>query len=114
MSQRGDGDLPEHSPQAQGAVAELRRRADAEPGQRWPQPLSDAFLLRFLRARDFNVDLAWRVRWGGEPRTPGVPSCQPAGTAGPGRARKWRLRREVLLPGGGWVGDACCLGVLWV
>lgn len=108
MSQRGDGDLPE--PQARGAVTELRRRAEAEPGQRWPQPLSDAFLLRFLRARDFNVDLAWRVRWGGVRRTSGVPSCH----LPPGWARKWRLRGEVLLPGAGRVGDARCLGVSWL
>ncbi|XP_056338754.1 alpha-tocopherol transfer protein, partial [Oenanthe melanoleuca] len=54
-------DLPDHSPRVRGAVCELRRRAEAEPGQRWPQPLSDAFLVRFLRARDFHLDLAWRL-----------------------------------------------------
>lgn len=57
-------ELPEHSPLVRGAVSELRRRAEAEPDQRWPQPLSDAFLVRFLRARDFHLDLAWRVRSG--------------------------------------------------
>ncbi|RLW12982.1 hypothetical protein DV515_00000290 [Chloebia gouldiae] len=54
-------DLPDHSPRVRGAVSELRRRAEAEPGQRWPQPLSDAFLVRFLRARDFHLELAWRL-----------------------------------------------------
>ncbi|NXC37857.1 TTPA protein, partial [Penelope pileata] len=66
MAQRVQGagrlnDLPDHSPRVRGAVADLRRRAEAEPGQRWPQALSDAFLVRFLRARDFNLDLAWRL-----------------------------------------------------
>lgn len=55
-------DLPDHSPRVRSAVAELRRRAEAEPGQRWPQPLTDSFLVRFLRARDFHLDLAWTVR----------------------------------------------------
>ncbi|XP_027750117.1 alpha-tocopherol transfer protein [Empidonax traillii] len=54
-------DLPDHAPRVRSALAELRRRAEAEPGQRWPQPLSDAFLVRFLRARDFHMDLAWRL-----------------------------------------------------
>ncbi|NWQ69234.1 TTPA protein, partial [Neopipo cinnamomea] len=53
--------LPDHAPWVRSAVAELRQRAEAEPGQRWPQPLSDAFLVRFLRARDFHMDLAWRL-----------------------------------------------------
>ncbi|XP_054035183.1 alpha-tocopherol transfer protein [Dryobates pubescens] len=53
--------LPDHSPLVRSAVAELRRRAEAEPDQRWPQPLEDSFLLRFLRARDFHLDLAWRL-----------------------------------------------------
>uniref|UniRef100_A0A8C9EV28 Alpha tocopherol transfer protein n=1 Tax=Pavo cristatus TaxID=9049 RepID=A0A8C9EV28_PAVCR len=65
-------ELPDHSARVRGAVAELRRRAEAEPGQRWSQPLSDAFLVRFLRARDFNLDLAWRVRGSGSPRDTGV------------------------------------------
>ncbi|XP_032540534.1 alpha-tocopherol transfer protein isoform X2 [Chiroxiphia lanceolata] len=54
-------DLPDHAPRVRSAVAELRQRAEAEPGQRWVQPLSDAFLVRFLRARDFHMDLAWRL-----------------------------------------------------
>ncbi|XP_054250710.1 alpha-tocopherol transfer protein [Indicator indicator] len=53
--------LPDHSPLVRSAVAELRRRAEAEPEQRWSQPLEDSFLLRFLRARDFHLDLAWRL-----------------------------------------------------
>ncbi|KAM5281233.1 alpha-tocopherol transfer protein isoform 2-T2 [Ctenodactylus gundi] len=47
--------LPDHSPLLQPSLAELRRRAPPSP-----RPLPDAFLLRFLRARDFDVDLAWR------------------------------------------------------
>ncbi|XP_025892066.1 alpha-tocopherol transfer protein [Nothoprocta perdicaria] len=43
------------------ALDELRRRAQEEPGQRWPQPLTDGFLLRFLRARDFELEPAWRL-----------------------------------------------------
>lgn len=58
-------DLPDHSPRVRSAVAELRRRAEAEPGQRWTQPLADSFLVRFLRARDFHLELAWRVSWAG-------------------------------------------------
>uniref|UniRef100_A0A663E9I4 Alpha tocopherol transfer protein n=1 Tax=Aquila chrysaetos chrysaetos TaxID=223781 RepID=A0A663E9I4_AQUCH len=54
-------DLPDHSPRVRSAVAELRRRAEAEPGQRWTQPLADSFLVRFLRARDFHLELAWRL-----------------------------------------------------
>ncbi|XP_075600115.1 alpha-tocopherol transfer protein isoform X2 [Balearica regulorum gibbericeps] len=54
-------DLPDHSSRVRSAIAELRRRAEAEPGQCWPQPLSDSFLVRFLRARDFHLDLAWRL-----------------------------------------------------
>ncbi|XP_054670649.1 alpha-tocopherol transfer protein [Grus americana] len=54
-------DLPDHSSRVRSAIAELRRRAEAEAGQYWPQPLSDSFLVRFLRARDFHLDLAWRL-----------------------------------------------------
>ncbi|NWQ73112.1 TTPA protein, partial [Columbina picui] len=54
-------DLPDHAPRVRSAIAELRQRAEAEPGQRWPQPLSDSFLVRFLRARDFHLDQAWRL-----------------------------------------------------
>ncbi|XP_030301467.1 alpha-tocopherol transfer protein isoform X2 [Calypte anna] len=54
-------DLPEHSPQVRSAVAELRQRAEAEHGQHWSQPLTDTFLVRFLRARNFDLDLAWRL-----------------------------------------------------
>ncbi|XP_071593745.1 alpha-tocopherol transfer protein [Heliangelus exortis] len=54
-------DLPEHSPQVRSAVAELRQLAEAEHGQHWSQPLTDTFLVRFLRARNFDLDLAWRL-----------------------------------------------------
>lgn len=107
-------ELPDQSPLVRGAVSELRRRAEAEPGQRWPQPLSDAFLVRFLRARDFHLDLAWRVSSGAEgaaaagpgarSRCPGSPRGgrgQPrAGLAlrGPAAGRLSALR---CLPGSG-------------
>lgn len=80
-------ELPDHSPRVRSAVAELRRRAEAEPGQRWPQPLDDSFLLRFLRARDFHLDLAWRVRREG----PGGSRRRGVGEAAP-RSRSGRSR----------------------
>ncbi|XP_057593097.1 alpha-tocopherol transfer protein isoform X2 [Hippopotamus amphibius kiboko] len=53
--------LPDHSPLLQPSLADLRRRAGAAGALLARRPLSDAFLLRFLRARDFDLDLAWRL-----------------------------------------------------
>ncbi|XP_075861388.1 alpha-tocopherol transfer protein isoform X2 [Microcebus murinus] len=53
--------LPDHSPLLQPGLTELRRRALQAGVPHAPLPLSDAFLLRFLRARDFDLDLAWRL-----------------------------------------------------
>ncbi|KAL8182081.1 UNVERIFIED_CONTAM: hypothetical protein K2H54_042632 [Gekko kuhli] len=54
--------LPDEAPVVRAAVAELRRRADEERLQPWPLALSDAFLARFLRARDFHLEQAWKVK----------------------------------------------------
>uniref|UniRef100_A0A8D0BYU8 Alpha-tocopherol transfer protein n=1 Tax=Salvator merianae TaxID=96440 RepID=A0A8D0BYU8_SALMN len=59
--QRNLQDLPDDSPPVKAAVAGLKRRAEAEGIQPKPFPLSDAFLLRFLRARDFEAELAWKL-----------------------------------------------------
>ncbi|XP_066481984.1 alpha-tocopherol transfer protein [Tiliqua scincoides] len=59
--QRNLNELPDDSPLVQAAVAELRRRAKREDIQPWSIALSDASLVRFLRARDFQHDLAWKL-----------------------------------------------------
>ncbi|XP_068839570.1 alpha-tocopherol transfer protein isoform X4 [Capricornis sumatraensis] len=58
--------LPDHSPLLQPSLAELRRRTGAAGAPLAGRQLSDAFLLRFLRARDFDLDLAWRIHMHGD------------------------------------------------
>ncbi|MGH0133474.1 UNVERIFIED_CONTAM: hypothetical protein FKN15_035422 [Acipenser sinensis] len=52
-------DLPDDSPVVQPYLTKLRRRAEKEGEQQLG--LSDTFLLRFLRARDFDVDLSLKI-----------------------------------------------------
>lgn len=74
-------ELPDEAPAVRAAVAELRRRAEEAHIQPWPLlALSDAFLVRFLRARDFHLDQAWKVKR----RAPGL------GRAGARGARRER------------------------
>ncbi|XP_013915564.1 PREDICTED: alpha-tocopherol transfer protein isoform X1 [Thamnophis sirtalis] len=54
-------DLPDDSPQVRAAVAALRWRAVEENLEVRQSDLSDACLIRFLRCRDFDSDLAWKV-----------------------------------------------------
>ncbi|XP_073535457.1 alpha-tocopherol transfer protein [Phyllobates terribilis] len=56
----GLNELPDHSPVVTEAIGIIRRRAEAESGH-WPLGLSDHFLLRFLRARDFYMEQAVRL-----------------------------------------------------
>lgn len=52
-------ELPDEAPQLRPPVSELRRRALQElPAVR---TLSDGFLIRFLRARDFDVEQSLKV-----------------------------------------------------
>uniref|UniRef100_A0A7M4G2Q2 Alpha tocopherol transfer protein n=2 Tax=Crocodylus porosus TaxID=8502 RepID=A0A7M4G2Q2_CROPO len=60
-AQRSLPALPDQALAVRAAAAELRARAEADRSQPWPLPLTDSFLLRFLRARDFNLELAWRL-----------------------------------------------------
>lgn len=56
----GLNELPDHSPVVAEAIRIIRQRAEAESGH-WPLGLSDHFLLRFLRARDFCMEQAVRL-----------------------------------------------------
>ncbi|GAA6074311.1 alpha-tocopherol transfer protein, partial [Tachysurus ichikawai] len=51
-------DLPLDAKQIKPYLLELRHRAEKEPVIKPLLNLSDNFLIRFLRARDFDVELA--------------------------------------------------------
>ncbi|XP_075067475.1 alpha-tocopherol transfer protein [Mixophyes fleayi] len=53
-------ELPDHSPVVKEAIQIIRQKAETESGH-WPLGLSDDFLLRFLRARDFCIELAFKL-----------------------------------------------------
>ncbi|KAL7849326.1 hypothetical protein SRHO_G00209490 [Serrasalmus rhombeus] len=54
-------DLPADSKRVKPFVRELRLRAERETFSRVQLDLSDHFLIKFLRARDFDVDLALKL-----------------------------------------------------
>ncbi|XP_070798360.1 alpha-tocopherol transfer protein [Pituophis catenifer annectens] len=54
-------ELPDDSPLVRAAVAALRCRAVEENLEVRQSDLSDACLIRFLRCRDFDSNLAWKV-----------------------------------------------------
>nr|DBA24256.1 TPA: hypothetical protein GDO54_011941 [Pyxicephalus adspersus] len=53
-------ELPQDSPVVAQAIAIIRQKAEADSSY-WPFGLSDEFLLRFLRARDFCIELAYKL-----------------------------------------------------
>ncbi|KAG8442003.1 hypothetical protein GDO86_010972 [Hymenochirus boettgeri] len=53
-------ELPEESPVVTEAIEILRKRAKAD-SYHWPLGLADEYLLRFLRARDFCIDQAFKL-----------------------------------------------------
>ncbi|XP_044150947.1 alpha-tocopherol transfer protein isoform X1 [Bufo gargarizans] len=84
-------ELPDHSPVVAEAIGIIRQRAEAEGGQ-GAQGLSDHFLLRFLRARDFCIEQA--VRNLQEDRGEGDDV-----TEGPFPARSCKQKKKVDQPG---------------
>ncbi|XP_069477209.1 alpha-tocopherol transfer protein [Ambystoma mexicanum] len=53
-------DLPDRSLVVRKAIGFLRQKAENE-NLCWPLGLSDEFLLRFLRARDFHIELSYKL-----------------------------------------------------
>ncbi|OCT76860.1 alpha-tocopherol transfer protein isoform X1 [Xenopus laevis] len=53
-------ELPDQALLVREAIGIIRKRAEAESAV-WPLGLSDDFLLRFLRARDFCIDLSFKL-----------------------------------------------------
>ncbi|XP_007245158.2 alpha-tocopherol transfer protein [Astyanax mexicanus] len=54
-------ELPAEDKRVRRLVRELRERAEREAFSRVQQDLTDPFLLKFLRARDFDLDLALKL-----------------------------------------------------
>ncbi|MBN3309684.1 alpha-tocopherol transfer protein isoform X1 [Amia ocellicauda] len=54
-------DLPEDSNIIKLHLSKLRQRAEKEGDRRYPMDLSDTFLIKFLRARDFDEDLSLQL-----------------------------------------------------
>lgn len=54
-------ELPDESERLQPYVSRLRQAAEQAAGGPAGPPLSDGFLIRFLRARDFDVELSLKV-----------------------------------------------------
>ncbi|XP_039191609.1 alpha-tocopherol transfer protein isoform X3 [Crotalus tigris] len=55
-------ELPEDSPHVRAAIVALRCKAVEENLRVCQSDLSDACLIRFLRCRDFDSNLAWKVK----------------------------------------------------